>query len=89
MLARMVRSYGNRVSEGDIESLAGMAQFVAEAEAELAKTVHRLRSEEGGAYSWAQIGAQLGMSRQAAQKRFGDPDKTGARTVGGQPANLR
>ena len=45
-----------------------------------------LRSEEGGAYSWADIGEALGMTRQSAQGRFGGE---GARQPGGQPAHLR
>ena len=86
MLGRMLRAYTRRVGEGDIAELSGMAAFAADADAALVDTVHRLRSTAGGAYSWAQIGDALGITRQAAQKRFGG---AGARTTGGQPSNLR
>ena len=39
-------------------------------------------------YSWAQIGAELGVSRQAAQQRFGHLVKS-SRRQGAQPAHLR
>lgn len=86
MMCRMLRAYTRRVGDKDIAELAGMAQFVTEAESALVATVHRLRSEDGGAYSWAQIGKALGITRQAAQKRFGGD---GARSTGGQPVHLR
>ena len=52
----------------------------------LEQAVIRLVQDEG--YSWAMVGAELGVTRQAAQQRFGHLVKT-TRTRGGQPANLR
>ena len=89
MMRRMLLAYGRRVAEKDIEELRGLAEFADLAERVLGETVAELRTENGGAYSWAQIGTVLGISRSAAQKRFGKYDTEPARTTGGQPSNLR
>lgn len=89
MMGRMVKAYGRRVAGQDIEELAGLAQFVKDSETVLGETVAQLRTEEGGSYSWAQIGRVLGITRSAAQQRFGKYDTAPARVVGGQPVNLR
>lgn len=73
----MVRSVARRIEdEGDEEhtnwelpELAELAHLVEEADAALVAGVRSLRNRHG--YSWAQIGAELGVSRQAAQQRFG------------------
>lgn len=52
----------------------------------LEATVIRLVDNEG--YSWAEIGAELGISRQLARQRFGHLVKS-SRGRGAQPANLR
>ena len=46
-----------------------------------------IRLVEGDQYSWTAIGAELGISRQAAVKRYGHLVK--GRQQGGQPGNLR
>jgi len=88
MMGRMLRAYGRRVADKDIASLAGLAQFAADAERTLGETVAQLRSEQGGSYSWAQIGRELGITRASAQQRFARYCDEG-RKVGGQPSNLR
>lgn len=90
MMGRMVKAYGRRVAGQDIEELAGLAQFVKDAETVLGETVAQLRTEEGGSYSWAQIGRVLGITRASAQQRFAKYcTEIEGRQVGGQPSNLR
>jgi hypothetical protein len=89
MMRRMLTGYGRRVAGKDIAELKGLADFAADAERVLGETVAVLRTQEGGAYSWADIGEALGITRSAAQKRFGKYDTAPARTIGGQPSNLR
>ncbi|MHB1613537.1 MAG: hypothetical protein ACYCYA_04305 [Actinomycetes bacterium] len=55
----------------EVDVLAWLGQVddqLAQAHAELAATVRRARAR---GHSWGQIGARLGISRQAAQQRFG------------------
>lgn len=54
-----------------------------------AEAVAALRSEEGGAYSWGEIGEALGISRQAAMKRYGGAELDSPRKRGAQPGHLR
>lgn len=91
MMRRMLRAYGRRVADRDIAALADLAAFAEDVDQVLGETVAALRSEAGGRYSWAQIGAQLGITRAAAQQRFARfcAEIDGARVVGGQPAALR
>lgn len=46
-----------------------------------------IRLVEDDSYSWTRIGAELGISRQAAVKRYGELVK--GRQRGGQPGELR
>lgn len=85
---RILKAYGRRVGGGDIGALREMVELRAELDAQLAEAVGRLRSEPW-CYSWAQIADELGMTRQAAQKRWASVEVTGGRQVGGQPARLR
>lgn len=70
-IERALRAYGRRVGQGDVEALSGIARAEIAAREALAQAVTDLRTH---GYSWQDIGARLGMSRQAAQQRFG---KTG------------
>lgn len=84
MMRRMLRGYTTRVADaGDPGALAGLAAFAHDAEQALGEAVQRQRAQ--GA-SWAQVGNALGVTRSAAQKRFGG---AGSRTTGGQPIHLR
>lgn len=87
MMRRMLKAYGTRVGNMDVDELAGLADFAKDANRVLHETVTHLRTEEGGSASWSQIGRALGITRATAQQRFAAPG--GARTVGGQPAHLR
>lgn len=89
-IRRTLRSFGRRAVEGDLDTtaLTDLAKIRAQVDTQIAETVHALRTEQGGSYSWAQIGDALGMTRAAAHKKFGSRD-TDARRVGGQPTHLR
>jgi len=65
---RVLRAWGRRVAAGDIDAIADMAAAAAELDAAISQAVAGLRARS---YSWADIGARLGVSRQAAQQRWG------------------
>lgn len=65
---RVLRAWGRRVAAGDIDAIADMAAAAAELDAAVSQAVAGLRARS---YSWADIGARLGVSRQAAQQRWG------------------
>ena len=65
---RIVRAYARRVATGDIEALADMTTLAADIEAAIRVAVIGLRNF---GYSWADIAARLGITRQAAQQRWG------------------
>ncbi len=67
---RILRAYARRVSDGDIEALTAMTGLAAELDTAVAEAVKGLR---GFGYSWAEIGSRLGITRQAAQQRWGHP----------------
>ncbi|BFU43390.1 hypothetical protein [Krasilnikovia sp. MM14-A1004] len=65
---RIVRAYARRVATGDIEALADMTGLSALLDEAITDAVTGLRAH---GYSWADIGTRLGISRQAAQQRWG------------------
>jgi hypothetical protein len=65
---RILRAYGRRVADRDIEGLTGLVALRDEVDAEIRKSTQALQ-EQG--YSWAEIGRVLGISKQACQQRFG------------------
>jgi len=66
---RILRAYARRISAGDIEALADIIALAAEVDNATRQAVTGLR---GTGYSWADIGLRLGVTRQAAQQRWGD-----------------
>lgn len=68
---RILRAAARRVGDRDIEGLAQLAMLRDEIDAQITEAVLQLRSETGGGYSYTDIGRVLGISRQAAQQRFG------------------
>jgi hypothetical protein len=66
---RILRAYSRRVGDGDVEALALMLGLAEEIDAATAEAVKGLRA---CGYSWAEIGARLGITRQAAQQRWGN-----------------
>ena len=65
---RVMRAHARRVAAGDVDALADMTGLVAELDEAITQAVTGLR--ESG-YSWAEIAARLGVTRQAAQQRWG------------------
>jgi hypothetical protein len=79
---RIVRAYARRVATGDVEALPALRDLGSTVDAALRDAVTGLR---GLGYSWAEIASRLGISRQAAQMRWGrtslenlDPDRCSA-----------
>lgn len=68
MLERMIKAYGRRVGDGDPVDLTRMAEVVEALEAATRVAVEGLRA---AGFSWREVGESLGMSKQAAQQRFG------------------
>ena len=67
-LRRVIRAYSRRVAIGDIDALTGMTALSADLDQAISEAVTGLRD---AGYSWADIGARLGITRQAAQQRWG------------------
>lgn len=69
---RMVRAVGDRAA-ADVEALPLLAALAQAVDAELQRAVQGARDPGRHAtpYSWADVGRALGVSRQAAQQRFG------------------
>jgi hypothetical protein len=65
---RVLRAYSRRVGDGDVEALSLIVGLADELDAAMAEAVSGLRAH---GYSWAEIGLRLGISRQAAQQRWG------------------
>lgn len=64
---RILAAMGSRIA-GDSAHLADLAALVADVDAQLIRAVAQARAE---GMSWADVAAQLGCTRQAAQQRFG------------------
>ena len=66
---RVLASYGRRIGHaGDVDALADLVALGDHIEAATQDAVSGLR---GHGYSWAEIAIRLGISRQAAQQRWG------------------
>jgi hypothetical protein len=85
-MGRILRAYGRRIGAGDIAALPELVALEADLAATIEEAVRQLRHEPHN-YSWSDIGKALGISRQAAMKRWGHVG--GSRIAGGQPSNLR
>ncbi len=68
---RVVRAHGRRVGTGDVEALADLVALSDHIDRAIGGAVGGLRRF---GYSWAEIGTRLGVSRQAAQQRWGGGD---------------
>jgi hypothetical protein len=87
LFRRLMRAYARRVAaEGDVGAFGEFARLLEEAGGYLTDMAAALRHEPWS-YSWAELGGELGISRQAAQERFAKAG--GARRPGGQPSRLR
>ena len=65
---RVIRAHARRVSAGDVDALADMTGLAIELDDAISQAVTGLRT---AGYSWAEIAARLGVTRQAAQQRWG------------------
>jgi hypothetical protein len=65
---RVLRAYARRVATGDIDALTSMTTLSADIDTAIGQAVAGLRAL---GYSWADIGTRLGITRQAAQQRWG------------------
>ncbi len=69
-VARVIKAAGKRIGQGDVDSLPDLAALATDLDTALIAAVQGLR--EFG-YSWEQIASRLGVTRQAAQQRWGQP----------------
>jgi hypothetical protein len=67
---RILAAYARRVAAGDVEAISDMVGLAADLEIAIRQAVIGLRDF---GYSWADIAARLGVTRQAAQQRWGNP----------------
>jgi hypothetical protein len=81
---RVIRAYSRRVAAGDIEAITGMAALAADFDDAIGQAITGLRSF---GYSWADIAARLGITRQGAQQRWADTPSTTVTTPGSTPIN--
>ena len=68
---RVLRAWARRVAAGDIDAITDMAAAAQELDDAMRQAVAGLRDK---GYSWAEIAARLGVTRQAAQQRWGGRD---------------
>jgi hypothetical protein len=66
---RIIRAYARRVAQADDVDLAEMIAVRDEMDAAIAAAITGQREQWGA--SWADIGRALGVTRQAAQMRYG------------------
>jgi len=69
-IRRILRAYSRHVANDDVEALSLMTGLADELDGAIAQAVQGLRTH---GYSWAEIGARRGITRQAAQQRWGAP----------------
>jgi hypothetical protein len=67
-LRRMARALVARAERGDLDALTALRETRREIQAREADAVAGLRAK---GYTWAEIGAALGITKQAAEKTFG------------------
>lgn len=68
MVERMLRAYGLRVGAADMDDLRQLMTIRELLDQITAEAVEQLRST---GYSWADVGEAMGVTRQAAQQRWG------------------
>lgn len=69
---RIIRAWARRIASGDVEALTDMVGLSSLLDDAIGDAVTGLRAY---GYSWAEIGQRLGISRQAAQQRWGGDDR--------------
>ena len=65
---RILTAYAHRIASGDLESLPLLTALATDIDTAIGQAVTGLHAF---GYSWADIAARLGVTRQAAQQRWG------------------
>ena len=65
---RVVAAHGRRIATGDVDGLADLAAL---ADALARATTDAVTGLRAHGYAWSEIGNRLGITRQAAQQRWG------------------
>jgi hypothetical protein len=71
---RILRAYGRRIATGDVEALAQIVELSSDIDDAIRDAVNGLRT---AGYSWTEIAVRIGVTRQAAQQRWGRPRELG------------
>ncbi len=71
---RILAGLARRIASGDVEALASLRSLTDEVDSCTRTAIRGLR--EFG-YSWSEIASRLGISRQSAHQRWGDPGESG------------
>jgi hypothetical protein len=87
MMLRFVKAYLRRIEAGDLQTLADFVQVRDHMSLALDIAVAAQRNHPTNPASWVGIAKATGLSRSAAQERWGSLG--GARRRGGQPSHLR
>ena len=77
--SRVIQAAGRRVAAGDVEALPALAALSADLDTAICNAVTGLRA---AGYSWTEIAARLGVTRQAAQQRWTGHRQTGRHQTG-------
>jgi hypothetical protein len=67
---RIIRAHARRVANGDVEALTDLVALSAAIDDAITDAVLGLRAEPFH-YSWSEIASRLGITKQAAQQRWG------------------
>lgn len=70
-LRRMARALVRRAAAGDLEALAALVESRDALDVAIGDAARALHYDFTQPYSWGEIARELGISRQAAQQRFG------------------
>ncbi|QYN36255.1 hypothetical protein K1T35_02675 [Pseudonocardia sp. DSM 110487] len=65
---RVIAAHGRRIARGDIEGITALAEIATSLDAAMGLAIRGLRAN---GYSWNDIASRLGITRQAAQQRWG------------------
>ena len=70
-MTRVTKNLARRAVDDGVDTLHSLGVIYKLHDQVMHDLVAYLRSEEGGAHTWEAIGDALGVTRSAAQKRFG------------------
>lgn len=86
-LLRQVNAYSKRVELSGLAALADLVELRRALDNVIDAAVDRCRHDDRYPASWPEVAAATGLSRSAAQERWGGSG--GGRKPGGQPGSLR